>query len=179
MSEMFFGGKPTKFDVKKLADAFEPLKVGDQVLHDRIEQVLDLPRTSNRYRTVVNKWRKRLAEPETNVVLIAYTDGTGGFFVPTDAQRIDNSVNGIKHGVRKVVRSAKRSAGVTTQDPILQRKNMTLQILTNQIMKEAGAGIRQINNPKVIELNPRRLPPDQSKSHDESDDENKKTGNTK
>lgn len=173
MSKMFFGGKPTKPDVDKLKAAFEPLKVGDQVLHEKVEQVLELPRTSTRYQTVFAKWRDGLSKPEINLILRPDRNGPGGFIVSTDAERIDDGAKGAKHGIRKVLRSAKHAAGVQTQDPILQQKNKTLQTLAIQLAKEAGAGLRLIAHPNIVALNPRRLPPSMPDNDEKSGSSNK------
>lgn len=57
--KLYFGGVPTRMDVDTLTAAFDP-KAGQAVaLHDIADAIHADPK-SNRLRTVVNAWRKRM-----------------------------------------------------------------------------------------------------------------------
>lgn len=157
MGKMFFGGVPTGVDVSKLRAAFDGRAEGTEILHEEVEEVLDLRRAQNRYRTVTDAWRRQ-REMDDNVRIQALDDGRG-FRIATAQQRIEESVARAKEGTRKVVRAARRSAAVQTADPVLAKKSEILQRLAQVMAREASDAMRQIAvSPKVVELNPRRGP---------------------
>ena len=58
----FSEGLPTRPDVDLLLKTWPEPKVGDRFAYEVIEQLLNLDRRDNRFRTVTTNWRKRMHE---------------------------------------------------------------------------------------------------------------------
>lgn len=60
--KLFFGGIPTEPDITALKESFpaSTLKPGVLVSYQDIEKVISCAIRSNRFRTVVNRWREEL-----------------------------------------------------------------------------------------------------------------------
>src|SRR5688500_14685205 len=57
MSTLFYGGIPTTPDVNKLTEAFDP-RGGISISYEEIEEIIGAKWPSNRFVTVVSRWRK-------------------------------------------------------------------------------------------------------------------------
>lgn len=121
-SEIYFRGAPTEIDVRKLLDALPSIQIGDQITHEQVQQITGLRYGSNRYTTVTNAWRKLLLEKHD--IELGSVPGAG--FKSLDAgERIDRNIDGMHHGLRKTVRSAKRVGVVSTDDPVQAHRRDT------------------------------------------------------
>lgn len=56
----YFRGIPTDIDLKKLMEAFGSAKPGDMIAHEDVAATIGAEYGSNRYRTVVSRWRKAM-----------------------------------------------------------------------------------------------------------------------
>jgi len=98
----------TEVDVQRLCEVFpDLLPDGRQIRHEQLEALLSANRASARYRTVVQKWRKRVFEDRR-----VYLDGRAALGAGFIALTPDEMVNfGIK-GVREVGRKLKKALAV-------------------------------------------------------------------
>jgi hypothetical protein len=104
MGKLYLGGLPTEPDVRRLREELA-LREGDEVTHEQIEAILNLPRTSDRYRTITNVWRVRMLKDEN--MEIAAVPGVG-FRCLVPAERVDENVKRFQRGTRQQGRSLNR-----------------------------------------------------------------------
>ncbi len=102
MSRPFFGGIPTKPDVEKLMDHFS-VQEGDVIEHENIIAVIGVEPSSNRYRNVVNAWRKALLT-QKNLLLVAIP--SVGYKVLTPTERVAHGVDGFVKSGRRIRKNA-------------------------------------------------------------------------
>ena len=98
--DLFFGGVPTEPDVERIRAAYpeSSLTKGTAITYGDIAHVIGYPKQSSRFRTVTDRWRKRLAHDHgIEVKAIAGT----GFKVMTDLERVNHSESNMKSAVRK------------------------------------------------------------------------------
>jgi hypothetical protein len=152
MSKMFFGGMPTDIDVRRLEEAFPKLQEGDDISHEQVEAVIGVDHTKSRYRVVTNAWRKQLLR-DSNIEL-GSVSGVG-FRCLKPEERISGSVKGFQQGVRKQMRSVKRSALVRTDDERLMKKQDLLRRYGAAIVNEATNMMKEIEPPKPQAQMPR------------------------
>lgn len=154
MSKVFFGGMPTQIDVDKLREAFPAIEEGDEIRHEDIESVLGLERGSNRYKTVVEVWRKKMLNDGVDLGALAGI----GFKSLNPTERIEKSVDGFQSGTRKQLRSIKRSQLVRTDDPILTSKQDTLRRWGVAMADSHNKMMKEIEPPKPQTQMPRLVP---------------------
>lgn len=101
-----FKGISTEPDVRKLRESFGDLvnRRGDLIRHEEIEAILGLDRKANRYKTVVNKWRK-----EVEVLHGVVVDGRGeaigkGYMILLDSEQLKFGVKQRESARRRVKR---------------------------------------------------------------------------
>jgi len=102
IGDKFPMGLPTKPEVDKLEKQFRNLKPGDKILYEQIEHVLGVEKSTYRFKTVVNAWRKRLRN-EYNVELAAVMNE--GYQVMNGSERVEFATKTTKYGVRRVRRA--------------------------------------------------------------------------
>jgi hypothetical protein len=114
---LFFGGLPTDIELAKLKEAYPAteLKVGKIIPYAELEQLLGLDWTSNRFRTVTNRWR-RVVEADTNIFI--HPDPGYGFKILTESEKLDLSTKKI----RTASHAARRAFVVNTR---IDRKQLT------------------------------------------------------
>jgi len=156
MNKQYFGGLPTNLDVRKLRKAFDPLHVGTEITYEMVEDVLGIAQDKPRWKTVTAAWRKQLLNEEGLDLGI----GKAGvsFKCLNEKERIDDSIGRFKQGTRKQMRAVKRAIVVQTDDPLLQKKQDSIQRFGAAIMHEANLMQRSIAAPKPPEPAPRREP---------------------
>lgn len=106
VTQLYFGGLPTGPELRKLHEAFPDLASlrGTMITHEQLEPIVGAIRKSNRYRTILSRWRKQI-EKATGIVI----DGTGeaqgvGFMVLADSDQVHFGVNKRKQAQRKIRR---------------------------------------------------------------------------
>ena len=67
--KLYFGGVPTDPEVKRLAEAFGTPDPG-LIPYEQLEAVVDVTRETNRFRTILTRWRRRLLQ-EQNIYTAA------------------------------------------------------------------------------------------------------------
>jgi len=69
-ANIFIRGLPTDLEVRKLTEHFTDIHKlrGMTIKHEELERVTGLKRDTNRYRTVITRWRKRVTR-ETGIEL--------------------------------------------------------------------------------------------------------------
>jgi hypothetical protein len=152
MSKAYFGGLPTAIDVRKLSDSFGEPDVGRTITHEEIEAALGIEHASNRYRTVVLSWRRKLLS-ESNIELGA-VPGVG-FKVLAADERISGSISSFQCGTRKQMRSVRRAMLVRTDDEILRRKQDVMQRTGSAIAAQASVLMKSIEPPKPTSALPK------------------------
>lgn len=100
-SNLYFGGVPTGPDIVRIREAFPNPAEGDIIEYSKISTVLGCPKSSGRFKTVTNRWRK-LHEAETRQV-IGVEPGVG-FVVLSPVQTLDTGVGKLRHAARAVRR---------------------------------------------------------------------------
>jgi len=152
MSKAYFGGLPTAIDVRKLSDSFGEPDVGRTITHEEIEAALGIEHASNRYRTVVLSWRRKLLS-ESNIELGA-VPGVGLKVLAAD-ERISGSISSFQCGTRKQMRSVRRAMLVRTDDEILRRKQDVMQRTGSAIAAQASVLMKSIEPPKPTSALPK------------------------
>lgn len=117
-SNLFLGGVPTKPDVDKLRKAFGVPAEGTVIKHEEVEALLGYPRTSCRFKTVLESWRRSL-DREHNVIF-GPQRGIGIVVLPPN-ERIELSAHKIRVGGRIIGRAGR--IAVTTDQTRLTPDN--------------------------------------------------------
>lgn len=98
-------GEPTAPKVEVLMKHFGKLERDGRVItHEEIERVVGEKRTSNRYRTIVSAWRRRL-KPEQGVYLSGRDSAGVGLTVLDASQMVNHGMRGIQHMTRGLGRA--------------------------------------------------------------------------
>lgn len=95
------GGLPTDIDVRALFEAFGVPNEGVVIPYETVAAVIKSPVTSNRWKTVTGRWRRRLVA-EHNVYMLARD---GAFSRRDPAQRIELGAGDLRSAYRRVRRS--------------------------------------------------------------------------
>jgi hypothetical protein len=95
-------GLSTNLDVRSLDNEFFILE-GEEITHDAIEALIHQSRKSNRYKTVVAKWRKSLLA-DRNILLIPRIGV--GYLVANASERLGRAQALHKQGVKRIYSSA-------------------------------------------------------------------------
>ena len=148
----FFGGVPTEADVRALNERWPALKDGDELSHEEVEAVVKQERGSNRYRSITTAWRRDLLR--ANNIDLAPIPGVG-FRCLLPEERISVSIKGFQSGVRKTMRSVKRSAYVRTSDAILRGKQDLMRRFGAAIYAQSADMAREIEPPAPPKQSPR------------------------
>jgi hypothetical protein len=100
--KLFFGGMSTDTELGKLMDIFSEAVPGTLITHDEIESAIGVRRDSNRYWTVLTRW-KRAMFSKCNLE-VASRKGEG-YVVMTPAERVQKASDDtrkINNEVRRV-----------------------------------------------------------------------------
>ncbi|MFM7007999.1 MAG: hypothetical protein ACKO0Z_01485 [Betaproteobacteria bacterium] len=140
---MKFSGNEIKPDVDKLMEHFD-LHPGDVILHQDIAHVANARYQSNRYRSIIVAWRRRLLR-EKNID-IAPKIGHG-YFVLSDNERVSYGVTDFEHSVRKMGKSADRvsRADAAKMDDTHRRQRDHSVRLMSELMQAARNTKKQIS----------------------------------
>lgn len=86
--KLFFGGMSTDVELGKLMERYGETDPGALITHDEIESAIGMSRDSNRYRTVIARW-KRAMFSKCNLEV---TSRKGeGYVVMTPAERVQKA----------------------------------------------------------------------------------------
>jgi hypothetical protein len=103
--QLYFGGIPTGPEVRKLQEAFGNIsdRKGTTIRHEDIEGIIDIPRDSNRYRTVINAWRRKVASESGVEIRGDLREVVGvGFRILSDSEQISFGVSLRNRGGKKI-----------------------------------------------------------------------------
>lgn len=130
-----FGGLPTDVDVRMLFEAFTVPEVGTVIPYASIADILKTPARSNRFRTVVEAWRRRLAR-EHNVYLRA---SDGAYTAMTAPERVDFGGSKLRSSLR-AMRRAHTVVGGTDRSQLtdVQRAAADHVLLTSATVIQAA-----------------------------------------
>ena len=149
MKTMIVGGIPTEPDVKLLLAAFSGLRAGRIIEHGEIEEAIRSSRTTARYRTVTNAWRKRV-EADDNLC-VASVPGIG-FQVLEESERAKHALGRGRRGIRQIGRAVHDIGRVQTEKlteteaaSTLHARRLMEGLLSSgrQTMKEISAHTRE------------------------------------
>lgn len=102
-SRLFKGSIPTDVDVELLRQKFGVPDPGQTILYTEIEKAINQPHQSNRWRSIVTAWRKKL-DRESNILLRA--EPRKGFVAMDGHSRVDYSTSTFRGGLRRVAKAA-------------------------------------------------------------------------
>lgn len=155
--KLFFRGGPTDGQVQLLMAAFGTPKVGALITHEDVEATVGQQRTQHRYKSIVRAWRRTLLDKH-NVDMGAVAGI--GWKALRDDERIDAGIKGNRAGVRKIVRSVRRSDAVVTEDLVLVQKQMIQRRLGIAMQAEYAAATKAlVAIPPPSMQNPKPKPP--------------------
>lgn len=140
---LFLGGVPTGPDVLRLIESFPDLKPGDEVTHERISSVIGQDRESNRYKSVVTAWRKKMFR-DHNIDMEAVQNV--GFRVLNSIERVSAGVKGVGKNVRGLVRSESRIRSAPAEQLSQQQQGVREHVLrhTGALVDSARRASKEI-----------------------------------
>lgn len=153
MSKPFFGGIPTDVDVRALREAFPNIQVGDEISYDDVAAIIGAKPRTNRFRTVVDAWRRDLFRKD-NVELITIVGV--GLRCASAEERVNLGFKKVRRGIVHQVRAAQRAQFVRTDDAVLINKQHAMMRLATLASKEFETTIRELNPPAAPTRNPLR-----------------------
>lgn len=139
MSIVSFGGIPTKIDVDRIAAYCGVPQEGTTIILADVAGAIKMDADSNRFRTVMNAWRKQLFR-EHNLLTVG--DGQGGIRVADPQERIKWAASRIASGRRCIgravaVASTTDKARLTSDD----RKTQDSIVAMNTTRLRLAAGV--------------------------------------
>lgn len=101
-AKVYFGGVPTDADVEKLRQRYGAPAIGTRISYNDLQIVTGCAKMSNRFKTVVEAWRRKL-EREHNLLLKAIPGI--GYEVLDNHGRVNLAGTMHHHGLRKIMRA--------------------------------------------------------------------------
>lgn len=145
---LFFGGVPTGPDVDALM-AEIPAEPGTSVTYDRVAEIVGLDRTSSRWKTVTQAWRKRLFRDR-----LIQTSAEGGAFHFLTADAAQDKCRGRFNTIgRAVGRNRLRVEAIDPTDLTTEQKRTEhglLQRETRALHDAAKAAAKAIALPAPV-----------------------------
>lgn len=133
MGSLVLGGMPTDIDVERLRQELGVPRPGDTVPYKKIEDVLHLPRTANRWKSVVGAWRRRLYR-ENNVMMKA---------MPNEGYRVLDNHGRVDHGMRTYKGGLRRVYGASVEAVRIERAGLDAsEVRTLDHIASVGAQLR-------------------------------------
>ncbi len=122
-ASIYFGGLPTDFEIKKLQETYPPtgMKKGQVILYEEIEDLLSLARQNGRFRTVTNRWRKKV-EDEHGIILAPQR--AEGFRVCDEGEKLGLATNKLKTAGRMARRSYKIAGRVAVGELSIDQRQV-------------------------------------------------------
>jgi alkylated DNA nucleotide flippase Atl1 len=124
--ELFFGGIPTAPDVERLVEKLGDIKEGQVVAYDDISKIIREDKNTNRFRSVVGAWIRKMGR-ERNLVLEAVPNV--GYKVLLPSERVDYSGRKVRHGFRRIKRGAS-VARSTSRETLSEDQRRTVDHLS-------------------------------------------------
>lgn len=151
----FFGGLPTDLDVKKLAERFGVPAPGTLLRHEEIAECIGAAWKSNRYRTVLNQWRRKLLKEQN---LDTIVEAGEGLKILRPIERVDASEADFKSSTRKLRKAAVRVSLVDekTLDEPGRRRRDHLREVTSRLYMQAANESKALKPPSPPPALPRR-----------------------
>ena len=149
MNTLFLGGVSTDAEVAKLMQNYKDAKPGDELSHEAISQLIEVPYGTHRYRTVVDRFR-RLLFTQHNLELTAIT--RHGYRVSTGKERLDNSVARANRAFKQTHIAAYRAAVVPDSQLTRaeQERKTHLQVVLSKVVAATQAASRDIAPPSPV-----------------------------
>lgn len=121
-------GRSTSPDVDRLIEVFpsSTLQAGFIVEYHEIAQIISTDKTSNRFNTVVNAWKKRIYR-DFNIVVEAVPNK--GFLVLSNSGRIGFSSNKVSKGFKRILKGKKVALTTSNHDLDEQTKRIQQHII--------------------------------------------------
>jgi hypothetical protein len=115
MSKAYFGGVPTRPDVKKIRERYpsSELEPGQIIRYGELEEVLiGVKYGSNRFLAVTNRWRRGVEEESGKII---GTEMGVGFRVLTEAEKVELRFSKTRSSIRLSRRSNTISSRIDTK----------------------------------------------------------------
>ncbi len=130
---VFNSGIPTEPDVNRLREAFGVPETGRLISYEEVEGVIGCKRSSNRFKTVLSRWRWRLFK-DHNVLTIP--ERGKGVRRANNGERVVSSGDTFKQGLRKISRAS------TVADQTDSEGLTPEQIRVRDHVSKTGAALR-------------------------------------
>jgi len=104
---MITANMPTKVDTDRLMSLASKFNENDLIPYDDIEQAIGFEKKSNRFRSVVTSWKKRLMR-EKNIFLVCEPN-IGYRLAPPDL-RVEEAAQRVTYGRRLIMRASTLAA---------------------------------------------------------------------
>jgi hypothetical protein len=165
-ANIFTKGLPTDFEIRKLTEHFTDIQSlrGSTIKHEELERVTGLKRDTSRYKTVVVRWRKKVAR-ETGIEIRGDLRGDigVGIRVLSASEQLEYSGDLDQHAGRKVRHSHRAVANIADSDLTEQeRKIKDHRILAAKHVYSAMIESRQFRSlaPGPPEMTPKVMAKD-------------------
>lgn len=142
-SKVFFGGVPTSIDIRKLQEQWPEteMKAGDTFPYEEIEIVISEGRSTNRFKTITNRWRNIV---ERNTGKRINPDGLNGFKVLTESEKLA-AIEGKRRSIEKQGRRNLVRAGFVERKSL---NNDERRRLDHVVLNEKNAlAVKQLRQP--------------------------------
>ena len=147
--KLFFGGIPTEPDITALKESFpaSTLKPGVLVSYQDIEKVISCAIRSNRFRTVVNRWREEL---EKDGGIVTRCQNGVGVLVLSDSGKLDYAGDKFRSAARLVRRSSRIVARIDVQNLDESERDRLLKLeKRNAAVELIAASRRPLELPQI------------------------------
>lgn len=104
---LYGAGVPTKPAVDKIVARFSDLRPDDMVTYDELEELICVPRRTNRFKSVVTAWRKRM---DIESEILFHCVPNKGYVVLDNHGRVATSSKLIHLGAKRIKRGASIAA---------------------------------------------------------------------
>jgi len=157
---LFTTGKPARPDVDALMKAFpvEEMEAGSIIKHEEVMEVINVPKGTQRYRTITTSWRNRLMR-EYNVDTQA--EPGIGYIILRDDQRVDYGLKDRASSLKKFSKALNRivrSDETNLSDIDAQKRQHAVIVMTRQLA-ESRKVTKEIATTGTVFQPPRALPP--------------------
>jgi hypothetical protein len=127
----FWGGISTEMELEMLKKHYQDPKVGDRLSDDELEKVIKQERSTNRFKTIMDRYRKYLFKVHN---LLLLRDRMVGYYIADEDQRVDHMIGQEKKGSRCYKKAIKVGA-TTDRDKIPKDKRAAYDFHINYLSR--------------------------------------------
>lgn len=151
--KLYFGGMSTDIELKALMDAYGEAETGTLIPHEDLESLVGSERNTNRFRTVVARW-KRTMFAKCNLEVAARP--REGYVVLTPSERVQKASDDTKRIQTGLRRVHYRFAAVPREQLSQQdaRRADYSQVMIAKLCDEMASARKQISPPSKPDRGP-------------------------